>query len=115
MVGRLQAAVHLNAICAAQMWHLALSPLLSFFVPAFVVNFDHQSRDRQRRSFCAGVLLPLGISWPSCLGGIRGLHLGGMAMGRDQIVLLLRATSGARNPNLNIGYKHMCSSYIALQ
>ena len=28
---------------------------------------------------------------------------------------LLRATSGARNPNLNIGYKRMRGSYIALQ
>ena len=27
----------------------------------------------------------------------------------------LRATSGARNPNLNIGYKRMRGSYIALQ
>ena len=36
-------------------------------------------------------------------------------MGRDQIVLLLRATSGACNPNLNIGYKRMRGSYIALQ
>ena len=28
--------------------------------------------------------------------------------------LLLRATSGARNPNLNISYKRMRGSYIAL-
>ena len=28
---------------------------------------------------------------------------------------LLRATSGARNPNLNIGFKRMRGSYIALQ
>ena len=27
----------------------------------------------------------------------------------------LRATSGARNPNLNIGFKRMRGSYIALQ
>ena len=27
---------------------------------------------------------------------------------------LLRATSGARNPNLNIGYKRMRGSYITL-
>ena len=88
MVGRLQAAVDLSAISAAQMWHPALSPLPSSSVPVFVVNFDHQSRGRQHRSFCAGILLPLGISVPSCLGGIRGLHPGGTAMGQDQIVLL---------------------------
>ena len=29
--------------------------------------------------------------------------------------VLLRATSGARNPNLNIGFKRMRGSYIALQ
>ena len=29
--------------------------------------------------------------------------------------ILLRATSGARNPNLNIGFKRMRGSYIALQ
>ena len=30
------------------------------------------------------------------------------------ISVLLRVTSGARNPNLNIGYKRMRGSYIGL-
>ena len=33
----------------------------------------------------------------------------------ERLFLLLRATSGACNPNLNIGYKRMRGSYIALQ